>query len=757
VSTAETGPVHVPPIGANIPLGGQPDALIVHGSSLGPPGMQAAAKANASAGNILTWMAVLCAGSSMAFFFSAIFVSSSFGLPYVISILATLAFGLAGDCATPKNPNPQPGGIVPPFVPPGDLGGLGWAGTTGATGATAKGFQGFGWGLGSLLRGPPPAFEEGQPVQLRNDGSSCFIDATFWGITALPAFKDALIQSCQEESARFTAWEKLGSWLLNHAPETQLTRDDLRLLIPLLSTSDFNGPWYNKFTIGAKLETAEASEALVLFDAQIKANRKACRDGQVDPELSDAVLDQILPLFSYDHHWKEQDVNTFVQLLKWIEAREKGVAPPAPAALESLAPILSRPEYEQRFRDQIESAAKEEKAPKILKDFVAQVNTLIESRGIGELVPIDAHIPTDPFFDLWIVGNFATIAQQLASKIRGIRGFLAAVATYDKTRADRQIHTNMRLSDLRYLLPEGRRQGQQDAADMLRALLDLIDVRKHPNLFFPLAMEQQYVSYEPPADNARAAAEAAQRLATCIAAGGPSSTMTIDGVKRQLPQPSYELYLYLPNQPAFGQQLFDQGFEFHEGLQHDPVLYKDLETGEARLYQMQAERFQVDELPDQFVLTLKRFTTDALGRGAKNSQPIVMPEFLTFGDDHYEVIAIVQHSGGYNGGHYTTLEKGNGTWWMCDDSSWRNPYVSKATLEQLRNGFTYGYSYIVRKTEAVVPQIENWPPAELPPAAPLPVVRLPVKKTAAPVPVVSKEEPPKSATSGDATTGVPTT
>lgn len=672
-----SGIINAPP-----PSSPSPQPLVVHGAPLGLQGEQTATKTNAIAGDILKWMVVFCAGISMAFFFSGICIGfSSFGVPYLISIIATLVFAFA----TPKNPHPQRqgSGIVPPLIPQDSK----------RTGADV-----------TIPFLPPPQFVDGQPLQLNNDGSSCFINSVFWAIMALPVYKDALVQSCKEWDACFIVLEKFKAWLLNPIPDKALNKDDLRLLISLLSTPDFD-TWY-------KTTDDNASDALKQFDAQIQACRKAREEGKDDPLLSDETLDQILPLFNYDRHWTEADIATFIQLMKWLKAKGNSVKAPTVGALKQLESILSRPEYVQRFRVQIESVAKGEGAQvQLLTDFVAQVNTLIELRlqNSQDLPPVDALIVAkDPFFDFWTVGVFVARAQDLNPKIRGIKGFLNAIDTYDEACSKKAIHTNMGLSVLRQLLPAARRQGQQDASDMLRALFDLIDIRKFPNLFCSLAVERRYAPYNPPKDNLEAVQAEQQRLEN--AKSKELSRMPPECVKCDTPVPAYEFYLNLPDAPGFGQRLFNQSFEFCDGLAHDAAVYINSTNEQPCLYQIQAERFQVKRFPKQFIITLKRFTEESV----KNDQQIIMPQYLEFKTDKYEVVAIVQHQGGFNSGHFITFVKDGQTWWICNDQA---HYIRKATEQELRGALTYGYQYFLRKVEegAVVPQLTDWPPAALPP------------------------------------------
>jgi hypothetical protein len=715
-------PVLVPPAFGNGPGGpGFP------GAPLDDDAVQAALKTNKLIGDILTYIAVACAALSAAFFFASIFVSSSFMAPYAISMVATFAFGWAGDCVSPKRGRgvPAPGGpgaFAPPPPPP--------------AGAKNRGFFG-------MFQAPPlPDFVPGQPVHITNDGSSCFVDSAFWMLMSWPQMKQALVESFQEWNTKFAAMNKFIVWLKSPNEAEKPTAEDIPLLVALFS-EDVGGDFYN--FIGKQVELPKAPEALTTLFEWMKAFRRARFDGEEDPEIPEADIETIMGLFNGRSPWSSKQIDLFIAFMNWVEAPQRRY-PPKAADVEKLVSVLSQQQCQQFYLEKIKALTegdKAAKAPKLLTEFVAQVDAAKESLALADEEPAEAPLCVDFFFAVSAAG----MARDLSDQLAGIQGFLTAVEKYDKTQGDSTHRTEMRLTALRNFLPRAIRQGQQDSADMFRYLSNWIDVRKHPGLFFNLSMEQEFVPYDAAQelDQVRAQKEV-ERLAKVAVSERAPDILPFGSRKVQKPVLNYELCAPIPvDRSSWGQDLFDGLFKFHEGMGHDPIIYADPDTNEAALYKISRERFAVDKLPDTFIFTLKRFVRTLDGRSLKNPQAVVMPEYLTHEDEIFEVTGVIFHGGSFNGGHYVELSKVNGEWWMCDDSGphWNSRYVYKASPAQVKSAFTYGYQYLVRKCEddfdiETAPKtIADWPPKDLPQALALP----PPPKPKAP-PVKKKEDKP---------------
>ena len=75
-------------------------------------------------------------------------------------------------------------------------------------------------------------------------------------------------------------------------------------------------------------------------------------------------------------------------------------------------------------------------------------------------------------------------------------GFLEAVQKYEKTRAAQKHRTGITLGALRNLQPEHARWGQQDAVEMLHALIGLVDARTYPHLFGSISIDRRFTRLE---------------------------------------------------------------------------------------------------------------------------------------------------------------------------------------------------------------------------------------------------------------------
>ena len=67
------------------------------------------------------------------------------------------------------------------------------------------------------------------------------------------------------------------------------------------------------------------------------------------------------------------------------------------------------------------------------------------------------------------------------------------------------------------------------------------------------------------------------------------------------------------------------------------------------------------------MLHLKRFKHNQ-GRWTKDSRDVDVPEVITLHGLEYHLIAVAEHSGSYESGHYTALVKMDDRWFSCSDT-----------------------------------------------------------------------------------------
>lgn len=141
-------------------------------------------------------------------------------------------------------------------------------------------------------------FVQGQPLQLTNDGTSCFINAPFWMLMNDPVVAEAVVDSCRRWDASFTALEKLVAWLKKKDENPKPSQQDIAFLMPMFAREEIGATWYAN-TIGRRIDT----EALRAFDTQMKAFIRSRQDNVADPVLQEqdfVLLDAALDAFRED-------------------------------------------------------------------------------------------------------------------------------------------------------------------------------------------------------------------------------------------------------------------------------------------------------------------------------------------------------------------------------------------------------------------------------------------------------------------------
>lgn len=74
----------------------------------------------------------------------------------------------------------------------------------------------------------------------------------------------------------------------------------------------------------------------------------------------------------------------------------------------------------------------------------------------------------------------------------------------------------------------------------------------------------------------------------------------------------------------------------------------------------------------------------------KNNQPLQILNDIKINDNVYEVMSIISHSGGINGGHYINYSNRKGEWLLFNDSN-----VSVVNKESVLNSCSNGSAYVV--------------------------------------------------------------
>jgi len=255
--------------------------------------------------------------------------------------------------------------------------------------------------------------------------------------------------------------------------------------------------------------------------------------------------------------------------------------------------------------------------------------------------------------------------------------FYEAVHSYQYPN-NRQGDAPVVLTNLRQLMPQGNRNGQQDSLEWLRSILNWIDVSKTPQCCFKLETTRTYQPYS------ERDPQQLQRLEQCDR--NVIDNFPISG-RRVGSSFGYELQIPLPNADGValdGQTLINGYFTANK---HEPIIFKNPGTQEPALYEIASETRHITQHPSGLLITLMRFQ-----QGHKNNIQVTMSKHLTIDGARYEITTIIRHDGTFEKGHYWTLVKKRDGWWLCDDQREIRP----AKSEELKDAFDYGYSYFVR-------------------------------------------------------------
>lgn len=100
------------------------------------------------------------------------------------------------------------------------------------------------------------------------------------------------------------------------------------------------------------------------------------------------------------------------------------------------------------------------------------------------------------------------------------------------------------------------------------------------------------------------------------------------------------------------------------------------------------KRLILKKLPKYLIIHLKRFSY--FSSSNKNNKAVKCDEKIIIEDRNYDLRGIIYHSGTANGGHYISVIKLNGEWYLCNDGT-----ITK--LDNIENYLNYGYIYLYVK------------------------------------------------------------
>ena len=100
------------------------------------------------------------------------------------------------------------------------------------------------------------------------------------------------------------------------------------------------------------------------------------------------------------------------------------------------------------------------------------------------------------------------------------------------------------------------------------------------------------------------------------------------------------------------------------------------------------KRLILKKLPKYLIIHLKRFSY--FSSSNKNNKVVKCYEKMIIEGRNYELRGIIFHSGTANGGHYISIIRLNGLWYLCNDGT-----ITK--LDNMENYLNYGYIYLYVK------------------------------------------------------------
>jgi hypothetical protein len=260
--------------------------------------------------------------------------------------------------------------------------------------------------------------------------------------------------------------------------------------------------------------------------------------------------------------------------------------------------------------------------------------------------------------------------------------FLNAVNIY-KTGGKEKID----LTPLRYLLKiyrGSRPGGMGDAEEFFNALFYLVDLRKH-QIGFCEGYERTYARLDP---NSELAEEYTPerwskiKKDDLITLQEGNKRINFEEKREHTPTLAFEF-----QKNKTGQKLLDELLT-PQDANGEPIGCQD------GYYLLQTEKRIFEQLPQRFMVHLKRFTYNAAtGAPEKIDDELPMSQVVTIQEQDYLLRSIVYHVGA---AHYVAYINKKGVWYKANDS-----VVTVAN--DLQTGLKYGYLYFYEKVPALSP------------------------------------------------------
>ncbi len=174
----------------------------------------------------------------------------------------------------------------------------------------------------------------------------------------------------------------------------------------------------------------------------------------------------------------------------------------------------------------------------------------------------------------------------------------------------------------------------------------------------------------------------------------------------------YQIFLDMQGLSQLGFDHLLRAYFHTEHNASDPATYLR-SNDQLQNFKLTREHRQFERLPQQLVLTVKRFGFNrATNSGFKITDPLAIPRSFTLPQEAtragerptYELDFFIVHTGGIGGGHYLCYRKIDGIWIECNDSGVRE--VSIADIDQVLNNpsrssrTSYIHHYTLRQQAA---------------------------------------------------------
>ncbi len=221
---------------------------------------------------------------------------------------------------------------------------------------------------------------------------------------------------------------------------------------------------------------------------------------------------------------------------------------------------------------------------------------------------------------------------------------------------------------------------QEDASEgMLRLMGRYEDImRQTGHLNGPYSLLETKRFYRPIGQEQPAVRNDYSRLSN----GNVSSTTNHD----------YQILLDLQNKGHLSfSELISEYFRSTQVQGNDAATYL-LPNGNVQQFELIGESRQFVNVPDELLLTVKRFGANMAGEGYKIATPLAVQQRLVLPAEAtqantpvvYELDTFNVHSGGFGGGHYIAYRKINGQWIEANDGAVR--FVSEQEIDQILFG-----------------------------------------------------------------------